>query len=227
LGGYQYGFIEKLPRSNEYNSILVVVDQQTKWAIFIPTITRLNAPNLAELLIQHVVSQHGLPKSIVFDPGSKFISRFWRQLTDELGIKLNLSTAYRPQTDGQTERVNQVLEQYLRVFASYNQDNWSTLLAQASFAYNNSRHAATKLSPFYANFGYHPRWVNEITSIEGVDVPETTKIAASITELHRLCSANIAEANRGYAKAYDAKRTRRPSTNPETKFSCHWRTSAP
>ncbi len=125
-------FIEELPSSNDYNSILVVVDRLTKWAIFIPTTTRLNAPNLAELFIQHVVSQHGLPKSIVSDRGSKFISRFWRQLTDKLGIKLNLSTAYHPQTDGQTERVNQVLEQYLRVFASYNQDNWSTLLEVVS-----------------------------------------------------------------------------------------------
>jgi len=207
-------FIEELPSSNDYNSILVVVDRLTKWAIFIPTTTRLNAPNLAELFIQHVVSQHGLPKSIVSDRGSKFISRFWRQLTDKLGIKLNLSTAYHPQTDGQTERVNQVLEQYLRVFASYNQDNWSTLLAQASFAYNNSRHAAIELSPFYANFGYHPRWVNEITSTEGVDVPEATRIAASITELHRFCSANIAEANRGYAKAYDAKRNETSEYQP-------------
>ena len=199
-------FIEELPSSYGHNSILVVVDRLTKWAIFIPTTTRLNSPGLAELFLEYVVCQHGLPTSIVSDRGSKFISKFWRQLTDNLGIKLNLSTAYHPQTDGQTERVNQVLEQYLRIFTSYNQDDWSKLLAQASFAYNNARHAAIKLSPFYANFGYHPRWVGEISPIDGADVPEATNIAASITEVHRYCSSNIAEANRGYAKAYNAKR---------------------
>ena len=207
-------FIEELPSSHGYNSILVVVDRLTKWAIFVPTTTRLNSPGLAELFVQYVVSQHGLPTNIVSDRGSKFVSKFWRQLTSDLDIKLNLSTAYHPQTDGQTERVNQVLEQYLRVFTSYNQDDWSKLLAQASFAYNNTKHSAIKLSPFYANFGYHPRWVNEISPIEGVDVPEATNIASSITELHQHCSANIAEANRGYAKAYNAKRNEHHDYQP-------------
>ena len=199
-------FIEELPSSHGYNSILVVVDRLTKWAVFVPTTTRLTSPGLAELILQHIVSQHGLPHDIVSDRGSKFVSKFWRHLTELLGIKLNLSTAYHPQTDGQTERVNQVLEQYLRVFTSYNQDDWSTLLGQASFAYNNSVHKATKVSPFYANFGYHPRWVDEISPGQASDVPEATNVAASVTDVHRQCAANIAEANRSYAKAYDAKR---------------------
>jgi hypothetical protein len=149
-------FVEELPTSNGYNSILVVVDRLTKWAIYIPTHTTLNSAGLGELLLDKVFSQHGLPTHITSDRGSKFVSKLWRYLMSKLGINLRLSTAYHPQTDGQTERVNQVMKQYLRIFTSYNQDDWSSILAQASFAYNNTVHSATKFSPFYSNFGYHP-----------------------------------------------------------------------
>ncbi|EIW70139.1 hypothetical protein TREMEDRAFT_30259, partial [Tremella mesenterica DSM 1558] len=100
-------FIEELPNSHGYNSILVVVDRLTKWAIFIPTTTKLTAAGLSELILDYVVAQHGLPENIVSDRGSKFTSKFWKNLTDSLGIRLHLSTAYHPQTDGQTERTNQ------------------------------------------------------------------------------------------------------------------------
>jgi len=124
-------------------------------------------------------------------------------VTTSLGISLRLSTVYHPQTDGQTERVNQVLEQYLRVFTSYNQDNWSAILPHASFAYNNSIHTATDLSPFYANFGYHPRWVEEIQDEGEPEYPAGFLIAESLIKLHQQCSANIAEANLSYKKYYD------------------------
>ncbi len=114
-------FVEQLPRSGPHDSILVVVDRLTKWAIFIPTTTTLGADGLANLLRDHVFAQHGLPKAIVSDRGSKFVSQLWRTLTSRLGINLRLSTAFHPQTDGQTERVNQVLEQYLRIFTAYQQ----------------------------------------------------------------------------------------------------------
>lgn len=87
-------------------------------------------------------------------------------------------------------------------------------MAQASFAYNNSKHSAIKLSPFYANFGYHPRWVKEISSREETYVPEASKIAVSITEVHQLGSTNVAIANRAYARAYDAKRTKGTQYQP-------------
>jgi len=202
-------FIEELPSSNGYNSILVVVDRLTKWAIFVPTTTTLTSPGLADIILREVVSQHGLPTSIVSDRGSKFTAHFWRNLTDLMGVKLNLSTAYHPQTDGQTERVNQIVEQYLRIFASYNQDDWSALLPQASLVYNNTTHSATKLSPFYANFGYHPRLLPELLPTTA-DVPEANRIAASLTELHAFCSANIADAVKSYAKYYNNGRLETP-----------------
>ena len=96
-------FIEPLPPSHGFDSILVIVDRLTKWAIYIPTTTRLTAPNLAQLIIDNVISQHGIPESIISDRGSKFVSKFWGYVTSKLGIDVRLSTAYHPQPDGQTE----------------------------------------------------------------------------------------------------------------------------
>jgi transposase InsO family protein len=203
-------FVEQLPKSSGYDSILVIIDRLTKWAIFVPTTSRITSAKLAELLLDHLVSQHGLPTTIVSDRGSKFTSKLWRYLTGRLGISLRLSTAFHPQTDGQTERVNQVLEQYLRIFTSYNQDDWSTLLSQASFTYNNSQHSAIKTTPFYANFGYHPRWVDEFQQTSESESPEGLRIADSITAVHDQCKANIAEANENYAKYYNQRRQDAP-----------------
>jgi hypothetical protein len=149
-------FIEKLPTSDGYDSILVVVDRLTKLAIFVPTTTSLSARGLADLFVRHVFSKHGVPVDIVSDRGTKFTSAFWSSLSAALGIKQNLSTAYHLQTDGQTERVNQVLEQYLHLYVNYDQDNWAALLPLAEFAYNNAPHSSTNMSPFFATYGYHP-----------------------------------------------------------------------
>jgi hypothetical protein len=210
-GHLSMDFIEPLPTSDGYDSILVIVDRLTKWSIFIPTTTRLNSPKLAQLIIDHVISQHGVPVSIVSDRGSKFTSRFWRYVTAKLGIELRLSTAFHPQTDGQTERVNQVLEQYLRFFSDDNQSNWSDKLGVASFVYNNSVHSATGFSPFYANFGYHPRWVDEIRRDKASSVPIGVNLIEDITDVHKLCSANISEANLRYSKSYNEKHKEGPT----------------
>lgn len=106
-------FIEGLPSSDGFDCILVIVDRLTKMALFIPTVKTLDSPELAKLFIEHVFSKHGVPSDIMSDRGKHFVSRFWSSLCELLHIKSNLSTAYHPKTDGQTERVNQVLEQYL------------------------------------------------------------------------------------------------------------------
>ena len=203
-------FIEPLPKSKGFDSILVIVDRLTKWAIFIPTHTRIGSAKLADLLLEHLVSQHGLPNNIVSDRGSKFTSHLWRYLTSRLGISLQLSTSYHPQTDGQTERVNQVVEQYLRIFTSYKQDDWSTLLPQASFVYNNTQHATTGLSPFYSNFGYHPRWFGELQETKASESPEGYRIAADLSDIHDYCRDSIAEANRQHSKYYNRSRPDTP-----------------
>ncbi|MBW0571585.1 hypothetical protein O181_111300 [Austropuccinia psidii MF-1] len=106
-------FITQLPLSSSFDSILGVVDRFSKMAVFIPTMSTITSFNFAHLFIKNIFSEHGLPPSIVSDTGSLFVSSFWTNLFQQLKISRDLSTAYHPETDGQTERVNQILEQYL------------------------------------------------------------------------------------------------------------------
>ncbi|MBW0503555.1 hypothetical protein O181_043270 [Austropuccinia psidii MF-1] len=109
-------------------------------AIFIPTYGTITALELAQILISHCFSKHGLPISIESDRGSLFVSSFWTQLCQQLKISSNLSIAFHPETDGQTDRVNQILEQYLLMYVSYHQDDWLTWHPLAEFSYNNAEH---------------------------------------------------------------------------------------
>ncbi|KAL5606217.1 uncharacterized protein BROUX77_003410 [Berkeleyomyces rouxiae] len=126
-------------------------------AHFIPCDSSLDAAGFAKLYLSAVYRLHGLPLDIVSDRGSLFTSAFSKALAKLLGIKQNLSTAFHPQTDGQTERVNSILEQYLRGYTNYRQDNWADLLPLAEFSYNDSESSSTMLTPFFANHGFHPR----------------------------------------------------------------------
>jgi len=111
----------------------------------------------ATLFRDHVWKLHGLPETALSDRGPQFMAEFMKELNKILGIKTKLSMAYHPQTDGQTEQVNQEIEQYLRMFISHRQNNWPEWIACAEFAYNNKIHTATHVSPFYANYGMNPR----------------------------------------------------------------------
>ncbi|WVZ97385.1 hypothetical protein U9M48_042927, partial [Paspalum notatum var. saurae] len=147
-------FIVGLPRTQKgYNSIWVVVDRLTKVAHFIPVNTTYSGARLAELYISRIVCLHGVPKRIISDRGSQFTSRFWEQLHDSLDSKLRFSTAYHPQTDGQTERTNQILEDMLRACAIQYGTSWDKSLPYAEFSYNNSYQASLKKSPFEAPYG--------------------------------------------------------------------------
>jgi len=141
-------FVGPLPPSvNEdgvtYENIMVIVDRLTKYTDFIPLPKKFNTPYLAKIFIKHVITRHGIPERIISDRDRKFTSHFWEELCQALGVTRAMSTAYHPTTDGQTERMNQTLEQYLRLYVDNEQSNWSTLLPQAAFAYN-----ATKQKPF-------------------------------------------------------------------------------
>jgi transposase InsO family protein len=149
-------FIVKLPRSNGHDSILVAVDKNTKLAHFIPTKKTIGATGTANLYLNHIWKHHGTPQDIVSDRGAVFTSKFMRRLCQLLCITPSTTTAFHPQSNGQTERVNQILEQYLRMFTTRRQDDWAELLPLAEFAYNNSTHSTTGYSPFYATYGYHP-----------------------------------------------------------------------
>ena len=174
-------FITGLPPSSSYDSILVIVDRYTKMGLFIPTVATLSVEGLANLVITWVIAKHGTPTDIVSDCGALFISNFWKSLAKRLDIKLNLSTAYHPETDGQTERLNQILEQYLRIYVDYLQDDWALLLPLAEFAYNNAEHAATNITPFFANKGFHPSLE---VNVETVPSTEASKAALDIRDVH-------------------------------------------
>ncbi|MBW0583230.1 hypothetical protein O181_122945, partial [Austropuccinia psidii MF-1] len=109
-------FITRLPLSSSFDSSLVAVERFSKMEIFIPTYSAITALDLTQIFISHVFSKHGLPISIVSYRGSLFVSSFWTQLCHQLKISRDLSTSFHPETDGQTERVNQILEQYLWMY---------------------------------------------------------------------------------------------------------------
>jgi len=124
---------------------------------FIATTEKTSAEGLAKLFRDHIWKLHGLPESIISDRGVQFAVGTIKELNNLLGIQTKLSTAYHPQTDGQMERINQELEQYLRVFINHRQEQWPDWLEMAEFAYNNKIHVATKTLPFKANYGQNPR----------------------------------------------------------------------
>jgi hypothetical protein len=144
------GFIRT---STGYDSIWVIVDMLTKVAHFIPVKTTYSGAKLAELYIARIVCLHGVPKKIVSDRGSQFTSRYWNKLHECLDTRLNFSSAYHPQTDGQTERTNQVLEVMLRACALKHGGSWDKSLPYAEFSYNNSYQASLKMSPIEALYG--------------------------------------------------------------------------
>nr|ABA97341.1 retrotransposon protein, putative, Ty3-gypsy subclass [Oryza sativa Japonica Group] len=147
-------FITSLPRtSSGHDSIWVIVDRLTKVAHFIPVKTTYSGSRLAELYMARIVCLHGVPKKIVSDRGSQFTSNFWKKLQEEMGSKLNFSTAYHPQTDGQTERVNQILEDMLRACALDFGGSWDKNLPYAEFSYNNSYQASLQMAPYEALYG--------------------------------------------------------------------------
>lgn len=160
-------YVTGLPWSNGFNAILVVMDRLTKQRHLIPTRDSCTTEDLAKLYVRNVAKLHGLPKTIVSDRGSTFTSNFWRSLCNFWGITLKLSTAFHPETDGQTEKANAVMEQYLRAFVNYLQDDWEEWLPMAEFAANNQASETTGLSPFFANYGYDPRWTVDLTDTAG------------------------------------------------------------
>ena len=147
-------FVVGLPRTRKgYDSIWVIVDRLTKSAHFLPVHTTYTVAQYAQLYIQHIVSLHGVPTSIVSDRGPQFTSRFWQKLQEALGTQLDFSTAFHPQTDGQSERMIQTLEDMLRMCVLDFKGSWDQYLPLVEFAYNNSYHSSIGMAPYEALYG--------------------------------------------------------------------------
>jgi hypothetical protein len=146
--------ITQLPKSSAGNDAIVVfVDKLTKMVHYVATTTNVTAPQLSQLFMREVCRLHGVPESILSDRDPRFTAHFWRALWAQLGTKLAMSTAYHPQTDGQTERANRTLEEMLRNYVSWRQTDWDQHLSALEMAYNNAKQASTGFSPYYLNYG--------------------------------------------------------------------------
>lgn len=150
-------FIEGLPMSGGKNCVLVVVDKFSKFGHFIPLKHPFTAAGIAKIFMQHVYKLHGMPSAIVSNRDKIFTSQLWRNMFTLAGVSLNMSSAYHPQSDGQTERVNQCLETFLRCFVHACPHKWLEWLYLAEFWYNSSWHSALQMSPFEALYGYAPK----------------------------------------------------------------------
>jgi transposase InsO family protein len=147
-------FIVGLSRTQSgYDSIWVIVDQLTKVARFIPIKTTYSGPQLAELYMSRIVCLHGVPKKIVSDRGTQFTLKFCERLHETLDTQLHFSSAYHPQTDGQTEKVNQILEDMLRACVLQCGRSWDKSLPYAEFSYNNIYQESLKMAPFEMLYG--------------------------------------------------------------------------
>jgi transposase InsO family protein len=136
-----------------YDSIWVIVDRLTKVAHFIPIKTTYSEPQLAELYMSRIVCLHGVPKKIVFDRGTQFTLMFWESFHETLDTQLHFSSAYHPQTNGQTEGVNQILEDMLRACALQYGSSWDKSMSYVEFSYNNSYQESLKMVSFEMLYG--------------------------------------------------------------------------
>jgi transposase InsO family protein len=224
-------FVTGLPRSKGFDAICVVVDRLTKQRHLIPCTTTITAEGLVDLFCDRIFRYHGLPETIVSDRGPQFASRFWKHLCFCLKIDPRLSTAFHPQTDGQTERVNAVVEQHLRAYVTYLQDDWVDYLFLAEFAGNNQVSDTTSLSPFFANLGYHPRYDFELDiRVDAPEEREAQTAAERLEHIHEVARVEMRYAQMRQADGADRHRMPAPAFQPGDLVwvdGRNWRTARP
>jgi hypothetical protein len=197
--------ISGLPESGGYNAIMVVVDRLSKMLHAVPTTDTVTSEGMARLYRDHVWKLHGLPQQIISDRGPQFVSRFMKELNSILGIKTSASTAYHPQTDGQTERANQEIEQYLRLFINHRQDDWTEWLSLAEFCHNNRIQASTRQTPFMLNNGRHPRM--GVEPLKESKIKSVDDFVKSMQLTRKEAEAALHKAADDMARFYDQNRS--------------------
>ena len=199
-----YDFITDLPLSNGYDSLLVFIDCFTKMCHLVPCLKITDTTEFTRLFLNNVIRLYGILDSIVSDRGSIFTSHFWKSFASMMDLKCRLSTAFHPQTDGQTERMNQTVEQYLHIYCNYQQDNWMNLLSLAEFEYNNAHQPTIDCSPFYTNFSFHIKFMVNLHS-PSTSVPVTKALAETLQSHHSDLIESIKFTQNHQARYYDAK----------------------
>jgi hypothetical protein len=165
----------------KWDMIMLVIDKMTKRCHLVPSKSTDTASSTARRFFDSIVRLHGLPAIIVSDRDSKFTSLFWRTLFDRYGTKLALSSSYHPQTDGQSERMVRTVKEMLRSVVNHKQDNWTDQLSSIEYAYNNSVHPSTNMTPFELDLGFHPRGMYSFLSDTTTEVQSTTDFIEALT----------------------------------------------
>ena len=203
-------FFTKLPRTARgHTVIMVVLCKLSKKAHFIATTDDVDAPGVARLYLHNVFHFHGIPRFIISDRDPKFTSLFWKSLFEMLGTKLKLSTSDHPQTDGQSERTIQTLEQYLKAVVNYAQDDWDELLSVLEFAYNKGEHSSTGMSPFMVDEGQDPLVLLDLTRKKEEVSAATLEAAArapAVEEFFENIRSNICFAQEQLKEAQDVQK---------------------
>lgn len=201
-------FIEGLPVSDRANAILVIIDKFTKYAHFIPIHHPFTALQIAKLYLDHVYKLHGLPKAMISDRDRVFTSQVWQELFRLTDTKLLMSSSYHPQTDGQTERLNQCLEGFLRCTVHSCPRQWSKWLSVAEHWYNTAYHSALGKTPFEVLYGYQPRHLG-IKSLQLCSVPDLEQWLKERELLTRLIQQQLFRAQQRMKNQADKNRTER------------------
>jgi hypothetical protein len=194
-------FIVDLPPSAGFNTIYICVNRLRKMVHFIPTTTEVSVEDSTLLFYRHMWKHHGLPTDIVSDWGAQFLSKYTKRLLEVFDIKGNHSTSHHPQTDGQTEQVNQTWEQYLWVYCDCQQDQRHFLLPLAEFVYNNMENSSTKMSPFFAMHGVHPKCT--LTIVEESTNPAQRTSPSKSKKSIQSWKKNLGKAQEHYKQSYD------------------------
>ena len=211
-------FVVGLPKSQGYDAILVVVDRLSKEKHYIPCTedNGTDAEATAAMFLRHVWCYHGLPVSLTSDRGPQFASKMWNSLCKLLGIKAKLSTAWHPETDGQSEIANQEMERYLRSYVNHFQDDWVERLPMAEFSSNANTSATTKIAPFLASRGYIPRMGFEPVNLTALSTRErlanakAKSIAEHMQEVWEFTRAEMARSQEAQVKAANKHRKASP-----------------
>ena len=207
-------FITDLPESEGMNAICTIIDKLSKERHYVPCRASeegTTAEATARILIQWVFRTHGLPTTITSDREPQFIATVWRSFCKQLGIRSKLSTAFHPETDGQTEHANQDIEKHLRIYCNYMQDDWIKYLSMTEFADNNAVAAETRMTPFFVNKGFHPRMSftsDQIyeTAKERVQAAKASDITGIIKNVLELAQTNMKQAQNSMKRFADRHR---------------------